>query len=99
MHDHWKIVVIPPDGFASDELLPKGALASLDALRLLIGGPIQIVPLPHKKYLVINEEAKYAPHQVNREATALATSAESIPVGDYIAGTAVIADHAVFEQD
>lgn len=98
MQNHREIVVLSPTGEASETLLPDLPLAVLDTLRNLVGGPIESVPLPNGKYLVINEEAKYLPHFINATATELARAAESIQPNDYIAGTAVIVHTAVLEE-
>lgn len=91
------IVVISADGETTQSFLPKDDLAILDTLRLIVGGPIAVVPLPNQKYMVINEEAKYAEHHINNTATSLAHAAETIPAEDYIAGIAVIVDSAALD--
>lgn len=97
MPQHHEIIVLAPTGDASESFLPDQQLAALDTLRHLVGGPIEVVPLPGRKYLVINEEAKDFPHFINTTATELAQAAESILPNDYIAGTAVIVDTTVLE--
>ena len=98
MQNNREIVVLSPTGDASESFLPDLQLAVLDTLRSLVGGPIETVPLPNGKYLVINEEAKDLPHFINATATELAHAAESIQPDDYIAGTAVIVNTAVLEE-
>ena len=92
------VVILSPEGDVSETLLPEGEMAAMDTLRLLVGGPLEVLPLPSQKYLVINEDARQAPHFINQTATALAHSAETIAPDDYVAGTAVIVNTLILEQ-
>lgn len=87
--------VIRPDGSTETILLePKDRM---QALQQIVGGYIEVVPLPNRRYLVINEDAKLVHHEVNQLATDTAQAAQSIRKDDYIAGTAVIVPAEVLQ--
>lgn len=62
----------------------------LQMLQELVGGCLEVVPVPSQKYLVFSATAKEGVHAINRPATALAVDAQSIQRSDYIAGVAVL---------
>ncbi len=95
--DKRTVVVIAANGAVSEVILPSEDMEALHALQDLVGGPIEARPLPERKYLVLNEDAKLDFHFRNEIATELALKAESIQADDYIAGTAVIVDSSVLE--
>lgn len=65
-----------------------GANDSLADLQRLVGGDIQLVPLPHGLSLVINEEGKLHGLPVNHRATE-ALCAYLLP-GDFLVGTTLM---------
>lgn len=66
------------------------------AIRKIVEGPLEVVALPDKRYLICNAEAKLNRLPRNSLATTLAHAAQSIPGDDYIAGSAVMVSHAAF---
>ena len=95
--DKRTVVVISASGEVSEIVLPAEDMKALHTLQDLVGGPIEARPLPGRKYIVLNEDAKLGFHFQNEVATDLALKAESIQPDDYIAGTAVIVDSSVLE--
>lgn len=88
---------ITPSGESNEYLLPEDSHACLNLLQSLVGGPLQALPLPGRRYMLINDEGAMVPHQPNPIATMLAQEAQSIHRDDYIAGTAVIVPAKVLE--
>lgn len=56
----------------------------------LVGGYVQLVVLNDGKIMLIDEEAKLKPHEINPTATYLAHHVWAIAVSDYIAGNALV---------
>ena len=81
--------IITPDGAVSETELLTGDSNLLQQLRELVGGYLEVIPLPGH-HMLINEDGKAQPHHVNSTATMMAHQCESISKADYIAGTAVI---------
>ena len=81
--------IIHPGGETDTRELPEDGVRRL-LLQDLVGGHLEVVPVPGTKYLVFWDEAKDTPHVVNETATAIAREAESIQAGDYIAGVVVV---------
>lgn len=88
------ITVLKPDGEAEQCLLPEDDLPRLRKMQELVGGHLEVVPVPGGRYLVASESAKDGPHVVNHFATQVAREAESILPDDYLAGTVLL----VFQQ-
>ncbi len=82
--------VIYPDGDVDSVSLQDSEESRLRQLQELVGGYIEAVSLPGKRYMVINENGKDGPHMINNTATAFAHEAQAIMPSDYIAGVAVI---------
>ena len=82
--------VIYPDGDVDSVSLQDSEESRLRQLQELVGGYIEAVSLPGKRYMVINENGKDVPHMINNTATAFAHEAQAIMPSDYIAGVAVI---------
>ena len=82
--------LILANGETNSITLPDDVNARLRQLQALVGGYIEVVPLPGYRYMAINENGKDGPHFINQTATMLAHEAESIMASDYIAGDAVI---------
>ena len=82
--------VIYPDGDVDSVSLQDSEESRLRQLQELVGGSIEAVSLPGKRYMVINENGKDGPHMINNTATAFAHEAQAIMPSDYIAGVAVI---------
>jgi Domain of unknown function (DUF3846) len=82
--------LIHPNGEVSTVSLHPDADSRLQSLQCLVGGYIEVVPLPGGRSMAINENGKDGPHVINQTATAIAHDAESIMSCDYIAGVAVI---------
>ena len=78
-------VVIPPEGEVTTVDLPIDDQGRFRFLQQVVGGCVQKIPLPGVRYMVMNENAKLAPHMFNQTATAFALEAGSI-----IAGTVAI---------
>ena len=95
--DKRTVIVIAANDAVSEVILPSEEMEALHTLQDLVGGPIEAIPLPERKYLVLSEDAKQDFHFRNEIATELALKAESIQPDDYIAGTAVIVDSSVLE--
>ena len=89
--------VIYPDGDVDSVSLQDSEESRLRQLQELVGGYIEAVSLPGKRYMVINENGKDGPHMINNPATAIAHEAQSIMPNDYIAGVAVILPVEVLE--
>ena len=90
------IKILTPDGKIHRNRVPDDESACLAALQKLVGGNIEVVPLPGTRYLVLNAEGKILSLSPNPIATKLAHDAESIRIDDYIAGTAILAPRKLF---
>lgn len=82
--------LIAANGAATQIDLPEDPAVTLERLRQLVGGDVQVVPLSGSRYLAMRENAKSARHKVNAMATRMAHADQSIQASDYIAGDAVI---------
>ena len=91
-------VVIRPDGHLDTVVLPSDAAERLHELQSLVGGYIEAVPLPDKRYMILDENGKMRPHQINDMATAIAHEAEAIMPTDYIAGVAIVLAQAALQD-
>jgi hypothetical protein len=91
---HYLATILSPDGAIREDALPDGDNDRVLRLYDLVGGHLEIVPIKGARYLVMNEGAKDKHLQANKAATDLAHEAESIPDGDYIAGTVVVVAQA-----
>jgi hypothetical protein len=80
--------VIYPDGAQRTVTPAHGVSFTLEELRKLVGGSIELVALSTGDMMLINEEGKLLGLPYNPLATMLA--APSLFPGDYIAGPAVI---------
>ena len=90
------IKILTPDGKIHLDCVPDEEGLCLAALQKLVGGYIEVVPLPGTRYLVLNAEGKILSLSPNPMATKLAHDAESICSDDYIAGTAILAPRKLF---
>ena len=85
-------LVIPVEG----PLVEVELDGSLDQLQRLVGGWIQMVPLPgfidgaERAAAYVNEEGKLTEHQANRRATDYMVPGAHLLPGDYIAGPLVL---------
>lgn len=82
--------ILHPGGETDTRELPEDEVRRLRLLQDLVGGHLEVVPVPGAKYLVFWEEAKDGTHVVNETATAIAREAESIQPGDYLAGIVIV---------
>lgn len=82
--------ILYPGGKAVSQELPDDEGQRLRLLQDLVGGHLEVVPVPGAQYLVAWEGAKGTTHVVNKAATAMAREAESIPPTDYLAGTVLV---------
>ncbi len=89
--------VILPEGGVDTMTLPRDDDKRLAILQQIVGGYIEAIALPCRRYMVINENGKDGPHMINQTATALAHEAQSITPSDYIAGPAVIISQDVLQ--
>lgn len=80
--------VIEPDGSQRTVTPAYGPAFTLDELRALIGGYLEVVRLSPGHMMLLDEEGKLKHLPYNLVATVLA--APSLFPGDYIAGTAVV---------
>lgn len=83
-------LVIAPNGDTESVVLPDEDHQRLTYLQDKVGGYIEVVPLPNERYMVLHEDEKLRPHQINESATLMAHAAESIRRDDYIAGTVIV---------
>ncbi len=88
--DFLRATVLMADGEADQIMLPKADPDRIRRMQEVVGGHLEVVPVPGSRYLVVNESAKDGPHAINRFATQLALEAESIPPDDYLAGTVLL---------
>lgn len=88
-------LVIFPNGDTETVVLPQGGAERLAFLQDRVGGFIEVVPLTNGKYMVLHEEEKIRPHQINESATLMAHAASSIRLDDYIAGTVMVVPKSV----
>jgi hypothetical protein len=78
----------------SGSMLPfplKSGKAVLEDMQEAVGGYIQIIQLQNGQWLVMDEEAKFKPHEANLIATQMALP--MLMEGDYIAGDVVLLEH------
>lgn len=80
--------VITPDGSLRVVTPARGPSFTLEEMRTLVGGYLEVVRLPNGELMVIDEEGKLKHLLYNPVATALA--APHLFPGDYIVGTAVV---------
>jgi hypothetical protein len=85
-----KALLIPVEGDASIIDLDANLEGSLKALQGAVEGYIECVSLMRGVDMWVNEEGKYT-HPINLRATNIAIAAESLFLGDYISGPAVVA--------
>ena len=57
--------ILHPGGETDTRELPEDEVRRLRLLQDLVGGHLEVVPVPGAKYLVFWEEAKDSPHVVN----------------------------------
>ncbi|MCM1217632.1 MAG: DUF3846 domain-containing protein [Lachnospiraceae bacterium] len=62
-----------------------------------VGGYIEVINLNDDFLMIVNENGKYEPLEVNDNATALAHSMKAILREDYIVGNAVIIENRLFD--
>ena len=82
--------ILHPGGDAKTRKLPEDKVQRQRLLQDLVGGCLEVVPVPGAKYLVFWEQFKDRPHVINEPATEIARKAESIRPDDYIAGVVVV---------
>ncbi len=82
--------VIYPGGGTDALGLPTDEILRMQTLKELVGGPLEVVPVPGARYMVFWEDAKLGPHCVNETATVIARETESILPDDYLAGVVVL---------
>ena len=90
------IKIISPDCRIRRDSVPSEEGPCLAAMKLLIGGGLEIVPVPGSRYLVLHAEGKILNLAPNPIATKLARDAEFLQADDYIAGTALLAPRKLF---
>ncbi|WP_126448043.1 hypothetical protein [Sulfuricystis multivorans] len=83
-------IILYPGGEINSRELPDDEKQRLQLLKDLVGGHLEVVPVPGAKYLVFWEEVKDSPHLINEIATVIAREAESIQSDDYLAGVVVV---------
>ncbi|MGN0577346.1 MAG: DUF3846 domain-containing protein [Ruminiclostridium sp.] len=81
MEKEIRVVIIEPDKPSYRKTIPN----TLEAFQDIVGGYIEVVPLPGNIRMIVNEEGKLLLLPKNRAATELYRSRT-----DYIAGTAII---------
>ena len=84
------IKVIRTNGRIRRAIVPNDPAPCLASLQAIVGGCIEVVPLPGSRYLVIHADGKLENLPPNPLATKLAHGAASITTDDYIAGTAIL---------
>lgn len=82
--------IITANGEADSVMLPLDDEARMHKLQGIVGGYIEAVALPGRRYMVVKENGKDGPHTINQTATAIAHEAQAIMLSDYIAGPAVV---------
>lgn len=91
---HCKLYTVK-DG--EQDIHPKdGACFSLEELQTIVGGYIQVVPLPRGRSLVCNEDGISMALPYNPSASLAVTG---YVYGDRVLGDAVIADNSYFKKD
>lgn len=90
-----RATVLLSDGETDQIILPEADPARLLRMQEVVGGHLEVVPIPGRRYLVVSESAKDGPHVINRIATQMAQEAESIPLDDYLAGTVLLVSQQV----
>jgi hypothetical protein len=63
------------------EVKPKGESFSYEELKMIVGGLVEIVPLPDGRSMVVNEEGKLIGLPKNEEATKMWN--KQYPIEDY----------------
>ncbi len=74
------MMVSPRDGRGFD----------LEEMQHLVGGYIEVIPLPGEQAMVVNEHGKLHGQPLNEEATSIAQLTASIHWSDYIVGDVVV---------
>ncbi len=82
--------ILDTSGETSTTVLPEDCSRCVDQLKTLVGGELEVVPVPGARYLVFGANAKRGAHEINSIATFMAHEAESIQRDDYLAGTVVL---------
>ncbi len=88
--------ILDVSGETSTTILPENCGSCVERLKTLVGGELEVVPVPGARYLVFGANAKGGPHEVNQIATFMAHEAESIQRSDYLAGTVVLVPQRLF---
>lgn len=88
--EYLRATVLQPDGETDQFLLPEEESERLSRMQEVVGGHIEVVPIPCGRYLVVSESAKDGLHVINRYATQMAHESESILPDDYLAGTVLL---------
>jgi hypothetical protein len=90
-----KATIYKPDG-TETEVTPKDKSFTLDELKEIVGGWIEVVALKGS-YMVVNEEGKLMGLPFNLRATTIAR--QHLNNGDFIVGTVIIVPFELWEQD
>lgn len=85
-----RATVLQADGETDQIILPESDDVRLQRIQEAVGGLLEVIPVPGRRYLLVSESAKDGPHVINRIATQMAREAESIPPDDYLAGTVLL---------
>jgi hypothetical protein len=64
-------LVMHPDGRTTNITPANGTHYTLEELQTLVGGYIELVPMPHNRYAVVNEEGQYLNLDFNPRASEL----------------------------
>ncbi len=88
--EYLRATVLQPDGETDQFLLPEEEGERLRRIQEVVGGHLEVVPIPCGRYLVVSESAKEGLHVINRYATQMALESESILPDDYLAGTVLL---------
>lgn len=83
-------MLIFPNGNIETVLLASTENERLRELQRMVGGYIEVVPLPEDQYMVLNENGKISCLPYNTTATTLGRDAGAIMPDDFVAGVAVI---------
>lgn len=89
-NEYLRATVLQPDGEAEQIVLPEAEAERLRRMQEVVGGHLEVVPIPCGRYLVVSESAKDGLHVINRYATQLALESESILPDDYLAGPVLL---------
>ena len=81
MEKEIRVVIIEPGVPSYRKTIPN----TLEAFQNIVGGYIEVVPLPGNVRMIVNEEGKLLSLPKNKAATELYQK-----ISDYIAGTAII---------